>query len=527
MRMSRLKALTLGVSLLTIAAAATSASAADSHTLFRNPTVSDSHIVFSYAGDLWRVEKSGGAAQKLTSGVGVEDSPHFSPDGSMIAFTGDYDGNTDVFVIPAAGGTPKRLTYHPGPDQVTGWTVDGASVVFNSRRNSYANFLRLFTVDADEPSYPAQIDLPSAERGSFNAAGTHLAYEPLNQWQPDWKRYHGGQQDKIWIAKLDDASLQKIPHKDSSDKSPMWIGDKIYFLSDRGSEEGSVRLFSFDPKKKRVKQLLKNDGLDIKSATAGPDGTIVYEQFGSIHIFDTKTGKASPVEISVTADLTSVRARFQNVGDDIRGADISPTGKRAVFEARGEIFTVAAKKGEPRNITNSPGVMERSPVWSPSGEFIAYFSDEGGEYNLHIRDQKGHKPARIVKLPVNFYYAPTWSPDSSKIAYFDNSLVLWYVDLDAEGDSAPVRVAENLIGLNDSVLAPYWSPDGKWLAYVAQLPNLHRAIHFYSLETGETTQVTDGMSDARYLAFSKDGKFLHFTASTNVGPTISFADMSG
>lgn len=521
---SKIQALALSASLLVMASAT---NAADSNTLFRNPTLNDSHIVFSYAGDLWRVARSGGAAEKLTSGVGIEDEPRFSPDGSMIAFTGQYDGNTDAFVMPASGGTPKRLTFHPGPDQVTGWTVDGKSVVFNSRRNSYANFLRLFTVDATSPSYPTQIDLPSAERGSFNSTGTHLAYEPLNQWQPDWKRYHGGQQDKIWIAKLDDASIQKIPHKDSSDKSPMWIGDKVYFLSDRGSKEGSVRLFSYNPKNKKVKQLLDGDGLDIKSASAGPNGVIVYEQFGTIHTFDTKTGTSSPVNITVNADLTSVRPHYKKVGDDIRNSGISPTGKRAVFEARGEIFTVAAKKGEPRNITNTPGVMERSPAWSPSGEFIAYFSDEGGEYKLHVRDQKGHKPAKVYDLPKTFYYAPTWSPDSTKIAFFDKTLKLWYLNLEAEGEIAPALIDENLIGLNDNVMVPSWSPDGNWIAYVKQLPNLLRAVHLFSLETGTTHQITDGMSDARYLAFDKKGKYLHFTASTNMGPTISFADMSG
>jgi tricorn protease len=499
---------------------------ADDNTLFRKPTVSKTHIVFSYAGDLWKVDRAGGEATRLTNSIGVETDPQFSPDGTSIAFSGQYDGNTDVFTVPLMGGNPKRLTYHPGADLANGWSVDGSTVVFSSRRNSFANFLRLFEVSATNPGSPAQLPLPSVERGSFNASGTHIAYEPLNQWQENWKRYKGGQQDRIWIADLSDSSVVKVPHGDGSDKNPMWIGDEIYFLSDRTSEEGTVTLWAYDTQSKKVSKKLRHDALDLKSASAGPDGVIAYEQFGTIHLFDTKTGKSSKVDISVSADFVSMRPKFKNVASRVANGSPSPTGKRAVFEARGEIFTAPAKKGEPRNITNTPGVMERTPAWSPDGKSIAYFSDAGGEYNLHVRDQLGKEPAKVHYLPKGFYRNIVWSPDSKMVAFNDKTTALWILDLSADNPKAK-RVDHNIIGFNDDVMEAKWSPDGNWLAYTKQGENLLRTIKLYNLESGEITTATDGMSDVRYVAFDKDGKYIHFTASTNMGPRISFADLSG
>ncbi|HEY8462248.1 MAG TPA: PDZ domain-containing protein, partial [Blastocatellia bacterium] len=446
-----------------------------------------------------------------------------SPDGTMIAFTGEYDGNTDVYVMPATGGVPKRLTWHPGADLVSGWTNDGKRVLFASARNSYSNFPRLFTVGLDG-SLPEEVPLPMAERGSYSPDGAYIAYEPLTQWQPEWKRYQGGQQDVIWIAKLSDSSIEKLPRGKSNDRYPMWIGDKIYFLSDRN---GGYSLFSFDVKTKQVSELVKNNGSDIKSASAfaaNGSGVIAYEQFGSIYLYDIKSNKSRKVNIRVAADVVTLRPRFEKVGNRISNASISPTGARAVFEARGEIITVPAEKGDPRNITNTTGVMERSPAWSPDGKWIAYFSDESGEYALHLRDQKGAGEVKKIALPPTFYYSLTWSPDSKKIALNDKKLQLWYLEID-KGE--PVKVDSNPIGLNNDVMAPAWSPDSRWIAYAKQLPNLLRAVFIYSLETGKTHQITDGMSDARYPAFDKSGKYLYFTASTDIGPGISFADLSG
>ncbi|MFN7948170.1 MAG: PDZ domain-containing protein [Blastocatellia bacterium] len=513
------------LALLCAICAAGACLAQDTPTLFQKPTVSRTQIVFVYAGDLWIVSREGGEAKRLTTGVGTETDPSFSPDGTMVAFTGEYDGNTDVYVVPAAGGVPKRLTYHPGADLAVGWTNDGKRVLFASARNSGTPAPRLFTIGTEGGGLPEEVPLPMAERGSYSPDGAFIAYEPLIQWQPDWKRYHGGQRDVIWIAKLADSSIEKLPRENSTDKNPMWVGDKICFLSDRNSPSGAVSLFAFDTKSKKVEQLISNDGLDIKSASAGP-GVIAYEQFGTIHLYDLKSKKAQKVNIRVNADLASVRPRFERVGTRITNAKLSPTGARAVFEARGEIITVPAEKGDPRNLTRTPGVMERDPAWSPDGKWVAYFSDESGEYALHIRDQKGEGEVRKLTLsnPPSFYYAPTWSPDSKKIAYFDKRLNLWYLDLDK---GQPVKVDRNPIGNNDDVLLPTWSPDSKWITYTRHLPNLLRAVFIYSLDSGKASQITDGMSDARYPAFDRNGKYLYFTASTNLGPSISFADLSG
>jgi len=504
-------------------------------TLFQKPAVNRTHIVFSYAGDLWIVARQGGDAKRLTTGVGVETDPQFSPDGTQVAFTGEYDGNIDVYTIPMTGGVPRRLTYHPGADAVVGWTNDGRRVLFSSSRKSSSGWPQLFTLGLDG-GFPEELPLPMAERGAFSPDGTQIAYEPLTQWQPDWKRYKGGQADYIWIARLSDSSIEKLPRETSNDKNPMWPtfgnADKIYFLSDRNNPNGTVSLFAYDTKSKKVAQVVNNNGLDIKSASAGPD-VIVYEQFGTIHLFDLKTGKSQKVNIRVAADLTLLRPRYEKVGNRIAvdlfsgrpQAAISPNGARAVFEARGEIISVPAEKGDPRNLTNTPGVMERSPAWSPDGKWIAYFSDESGEYELHLRDQKANGEVRKIKPsnPQTFYYSLTWSPDSKKIAYFDKKLTLYYLEVEK---GTPVKVDSNPVGLNDSVMEPCWSPDSRWITYTRQLPNLLRAVFIYSLENGQTKQITDGLSDARFAAFDRGGKYLYFTASTNVGPALSFLDLS-
>ena len=392
-------------------------------TLYRQPAISRSEIAFSYAGDLWIVPRAGGDARRLTAGVGIETTPYFSPDGAWIAFTGEYDGNTDVFVVATTGGVPRRLTYHPSADVVSGWTPDGKSIMFASGRNSGSNYQRLFTMPVDGKGLPDQVPLPMAQRGWLSPDGQHIAYEPLSQWQGDWKRYAGGQTQPIWIAKLADSTIQKVPRVNSNDKCPMWVGDKVYFLSDRSG--GTVSLFAYDTNTKKVDPVVEPKGLDIKYASAG-GGAIVYEQFGTIYVVENGAKSAKKIDIRVAGDFPGVRPRYEKVGTRISNSAISPTGVRALFEARGEIISVPADKGDARNLTNTTGAMERDPAWSPDGKWIAYFSDEAGEYMLHLRDQTGMGEVKKFALgdAPGFFSSPVWSPDSKKIAYNDQRVNL-------------------------------------------------------------------------------------------------------
>ncbi|MBV9302496.1 MAG: PD40 domain-containing protein [Acidobacteriaceae bacterium] len=491
--------------------------------LLRKPTVSRTQIVFSYAGDLWIVGREGGDAKRLTSGIGTETDPIFSPDGSLVAFTGEYDGNRDVYVVPAAGGVPQRLTYHPGADEAVGWTRDGKSVLFCSGRNSYSfGFHRLFTIPLTG-GLASEVPLPRAEEGSYSPDGSHMAYVPVMQWQKAWKRYRGGQTKRIWIVNLSDSRVEEeIPRDNSNDFNPMWVGDTVWFLSDRS---GTVGLFAYNPKTKQVRNVVGGNSFDLKSAAAGPDA-IVYEEFGSIHLVDLKSGQDRKIEIRIAGDLPEVRPHFQKIeAKKVGYAGISPTGARAVVAVRGEILTVPAEKGDIRNLTNTPAIAERDPAWSPDGKSIAYFSDESGEYALHVRDQSGMGEVRKIDLgkPPTFYYSPTWSPDSSKIAYSDKRLNVWYVDV---AKKAPVHIDTDTYAGPFNQFSPAWSPDSKWIAYSKQLRNHLHAIFVYSVDQQKHSQVTDGMSDALFPCFDKNGKYLYLTASTDAALSIGWLDMS-
>jgi tricorn protease len=486
--------------------------------ILQKPTINRTHIAFVYGDDLWVVDRQGGDARKLTSGVGLETDPMFSPDDTQIAFTGEYEGNVDVYVVPAAGGVPRRLTYHPGSDQVVGWTPDGKNVLFRSLRNSSSRFSRLFTIPL-EGGFPTEVPLPKAYSGSYAPDGGQMAYVPVPPAFNIWKHYRGGRTTPIWLARLSDSHIERVPRENSNDFNPMWVGDRVYFLSDRN---GPVTLFAYDVPSKQVSQVVPNDGLDIKSASAGPDA-IVYEQFGTLHVFDLKSGKPQRLDVRVAADLPALRPHFKKVAEQIQVAGLSPSGVRAVFEAHGEILTVPAEKGDIRNLTNTPGICERDPAWSPDGRWIAYFSDESGEYQLHVRDQGGNEPVKKIVLgkPPSFYTSPIWSPDSKKIAYTDKRLNLWYLDVD-KGASTLIATDP----FDDQAFNPAWSPDSRWLAYTKQKDNFLRAVFLFDVQTGKEHQVTDGLSDARYAAFDKNGKYLYFTASTDAGGVLGW-EMSG
>ena len=486
--------------------------------MLQKPALSKTHIVFCYADDLWTVPRAGGSARRLTNGPGVETDPVFSPDGKTVAFTGQYDGNDDVFVVPAAGGQPQRLTYHPGVDQAVGWTRDGKRVLFRSSREAYARLTRLYTIGLGGGE-PEALPLPRGDHGCYSPDGKSIAYVPFVNSRNSagdyaaWKRYRGGRAPAVWIADLGDSSIVKIPRKDSNDTSPMWIEGQVYFLSDR---DGPVTLYSYDPGKKAVKRLIDNKGMDIRSASAGP-GAIVCEKPDGLFLYDLGTGKTEQVKVAIKADLPALRSRIAKVENLIQRGSVSPTGARVAFEARGEIFTVPAAKGDIRNITRTPGAAERDPAWSPDGQRIAYFSDESGEYELRIASSRG--AGKVVKSikpgdGPSFYYSPVWSPDGKRIAYSDKRMNLWQVDVQS---GRSTKIDTNPYPDIGRIANPSWSPDSKWIAYARQLKSHLFAVFVHSIDKGKSFQITDGTADADQAAFDKGGKYLYFTASTDVG----------
>ncbi|HTZ54843.1 MAG TPA: PDZ domain-containing protein [Candidatus Acidoferrum sp.] len=510
-----LAALLLGVSFVPARAA--------NPLILQSPTVSRTQIAFVYGGDIWTVGHDGGTAHRIVTGFGLAGAPYFSPDGSTIAFSANYDGSTNIYTVPASGGEPTRLTYHPGADVVIGWTPDGSKILFASHRESQNDATQLYTIPRGG-GIPAMLPLPDGNSASYSPDGTHLAYVPNSQWEWYWQGYRGGQTTPIWIANLADSSVTSIPRNNSNDRFPMWIGNQIYFVSDRG---GHYTLYVYDPATRGVKQLVENPrGFDIVSASAN-DGEIVYSKFDQIHLYNPATHTDRDVPITIAAEMPDLRPNWVPVANQIQNADISPTGVRAVFEAHGDILTVPAENGSVRNLTQTPNVMERDPAWSPNGKWIAYFSDATGEYTLRLRDQKGLQPERVISLDAHptFYYSPVWSPDSKKIAYADKHGVLFYIDITAEHPQ-PVRIAaqpHESFGVNS--FNAVWSPDSRYIAYNKELLTFLHAIDVYDTQDGKAYQITDGMSDATNPAFDKSGKYLYFLSSTNTGFTAYGLDM--
>jgi len=521
----------------TSAQAASTASTVSAPLLLRFPSLSHDKIAFRYADDIWTVSRDGGEAERLTSDGQVVAGPFYSPDGAWIAYSAHLNGNTDAYVIPASGGVPRRITWHPDGSTVAGWSPDGKDVLIDSMAASFRHYMRIFRVHADGTGVPEPLPLPSAAQISYSPDGQSVAYEPYSKWQPAWKRYVGGQTSPIWVVNLKTLDLVKVPRENSNDSNPVWVGDQVYFLSDRdstGTNNGPVTLYRYDTKTQQVSLVMKNNGLDMKSFQAGPatdiSGTdrtvLIVEQFGRILLVDPVSGMNMPIPITIHGELASLAPhRVKLSPEDIQNAALSPTGARAVFEARGEIFTVPAEKGDTRNLTQTPGVAERDPSWSPDGKTIAYFSDASGEYQLFLHEQTGFKPPTVIDLgpEPSYFYSPTWSPDSKHIAYTDKHLRLWVVDVPA---GKPVLVDTGIYGSFGADFGAAWSPDSKWIAYHRDLNNQLRAIFLYSMETHKFTQVTDGMSDATNPSFDPNGKYLYFLASTDDGPSKAGIDLS-
>jgi tricorn protease len=518
-RISIATAITLG---------ATTSAFAQGTRLLRHPTVSKDLVAFEYAGDLWTVPRAGGQARRLTATPTVETEPHFSPDGSKIAYTATVGGNTDVYVVPATGGDPTRLTYHPGLDRVRGWTPDGKRVVFGSARVSppHQSYFRLFSIGLDG-GLPEPLPMPRAYTGTYSPDGKRVAYEEVStvmfpMWieASGWRHYRGGRTHPISVMNLGDNSVTKLPWTDSNDSYPMWIGNTVYFLSDRSF---TTNLFSFNADTKELKQLTRHDDFDIANASAGPDA-IVYEQAGYVHLVDAKTGQSHQLNIEVTGDLPWARAGIKRVASMIRNASLSPSGVRVAIEARGDIFTVPVEKGDYRNLTRSTAVNDRSPVWSPDGTQIAWVSDASGEYKLMIGEQTGVAKPRAISLPAPAFYSElAWSPDCKQLLLQDNHLNLWAIDV-ASGKAT--KIDSETLNEPGRSIDPVWSPDSRWIAYSRNLSNAMRAIFAYSFADGKSYQITDGMSDALSPAFDASGKYLYFLASTNYGPNVGWLEMS-
>lgn len=487
-----------------------------------NPAISATHVAFLYADDLWSARRDGSEVRRLTTHSGVESNPVFSPDGTLIAFSGQYDGNTDVYVVPVVGGEPRRLTWHPGGDQVRDFTPDGSAVLFLSGRASHTNrYAQLFTVSLDG-GMPEQLPLPNANWARFSPDGDRIAYTPLGDAHQQWKNYRGGRQAWIWVYDRSDHSVVQVPKPEegSNDTQPVWIGDTVYFLSDR---DGEFNVYSFDPAGGAVAKLTDHAEFPVLSLDSG-GGELAYEQAGWLWTLDPDAGAPERLAIGLAADLIERRPRWAEGSEWVRGAAISPSGARAVLEFRGEIVTVPADKGDPRNLTATPGAHERSPAWSPDGAHVAYFSDAGGEYQLHLIDQMGREPARVISVEGHgFYSDPTWAPDASKILYTDNAQGLYVLDLETE--RATLIAEEPFYGPFRTIRGS-WSPDSRWIAYTHATAADFRRVWLYEVATGERYPVTDGLSDAFFPVFDDSGKYLYFLASTDAGPVRQWFAMS-
>jgi tricorn protease len=482
--------------------------------LLGQPAVSDTHIAFVYANDLWVANLDGSGVRRLTTHAGTESRPRFSPDGSLIAFSGGYDGNTDVFVVPVVGGVPQRLTWHPSFDIVQGFTSDGSAVLFASPRQVHTRrYTQLFTVPVTG-GFPTRLPIPHAAKASYSPDGSRVAYQPLFGAFRQWKHYRGGTTSRIWLFDVNDYSVVQVPQPESrcNDTDPTWVGDQLFFISDRN---GELNLFSFDEAAGEVTQLTNHQDFPIISASAG-GGRVIYEQAGYLHLFDLEAGASIRLQIGIGADLSQTRPRYVSGEKYFRSGSISPSGKRAVLEVRGEIVTVPAEQGDPRYLTRTTGAHEREPAWSPSDDRIAYFSDKSGEYALHVAPQDGRGEVMVVPLDGSGFYSDLkWSPDSKKLSYTDNSWSLYILDLDS-GQAEKIS-SETVYG-PVKTLHHAWAPDSRWLAYTRNNDVYFQRVYLYSIEEKKSFPVTDGLSDVSEPVFDRDGKYLYFLASTNAGP---------
>ncbi len=507
--------------------------------LMRFPTVSAEAIVFSYAGDLYTVPRTGGVARKLTSDVGNEIFARFSPDGQTLAFTGQYDGNTEVYRMPANGGVPVRLTYSAtlgrddlgdrmGPNNIVmTWKNDNSGIVYRSRKTSFNSFKgQLYAVSA-EGGLSETLPFSVAGWCSYSPDNKQLAMNQIFREFRTWKYYRGGMADDIWIYDFASGEMENITNNPAQDIMPMWYGDKIYFASDR---DRIMNLFEYDLKTRQVRKVTNHAEYDVKFPSLGKDA-IVYENGGYIFLLDLKTGKSDKVSVSIADDQAAGRNEMVDASKYIERGDydLGPDGNRMTITARGDIWTIPAEEGITRNLTKTPGVHERSVTWSPDGKYLAYISDATGEDEIYIQKQDGSEAAVQLTTGGDTYkYYMSWSPDSKKLVWSDKKLRLQYVD-----------IASKKVTLVDQAKAwehqgADWSPDSRWIAYTRVDDDFRGKVFLYSLESGKSTQATDNWYEASRASFSPDGKFLFFVSDRDFSPTYSrvewnhsYADMSG
>jgi tricorn protease len=492
-------------------AVAHAATAVEPHAgMLRTPDVSATHIAFLYANDLWLVPREGGVATPLSSPPGGERSPRFSPDGKTIAFMGNYDGNYDLYTIPTSGGVPFRVTHHPSQESITDWTPDGGIAFYIWGMGDNPRTYMPFHVSA-EGGLPEQFPVPYGTNGVVSPDGKWLAYTPFSRDHSTWKRYRGGAASDVWLFHLENHTSKRITDWEGSDSIPMWHGDLIYYLSDAGPSH-RLNVWVYNTRTEETRQVTKHRDYDVKWPAIGPgdrgQGEIVYQLGPELRLLDLGTEKSRAVKVTIPGDRPKIRPQMVDVNELIYSRSISATGKRAVVEARGDIWTLPAEKGSPLNLTRTDGVAERTPVWSPDGQWIAFFSDASGEYELHVTQSDGRGEERqITRLKRGFLFDPRWSPDSEKIAFWDQTGRLFIADVEEGGAE---EIHRKTSGTTSRVS---WSHDSNWLAFTdtdrIATPE-HVLLH--NTETGETHRVTSGRFHDSWPAFDREGKFLYFAS---------------
>ena len=467
------------------------------------PTVSDDHIAFVYAGDLWIVDRDGGLASPIVSPAGVEERPRFSPDGERIAFTGNYDGGRDLYVASVSGGPVTRVTHHPSAEVLQEWTGDGRLMYF-ARTGFPRGNPQLWTVSA-EGGLPEKMPVEYGAMASISEDGRRLAFTPHSRDHRTWKRYRGGMATDIWIFDLREGSAEQITDWEGTDTEPMWIGDLLYYVSDRGDEH-RWNIWVYDPGAGDHRQVTRFKDYDVKNPSHGA-GMIVFQLASGIRVLDPSTGDVEPVEVRIPGDHPKLRPQIVDVSEQIMGSAISSTGQRMLVEMRGDIWSVPAEDGVAVNLTRSDDVMDRYAAWSPDGRWIAWLNDESGEYEIRVQQSDGTGEVRqLGEFGGPFRMGLDWSPDSKTIGYQDNGGRFYLVDVES---GKRTLIYEESNGEN---FRWRWSHDSAWICWSASVENLQEAVFLYEVATGETSQVTSGMFSAGSPVFDREGDWLYYTS---------------